>query len=346
MKASAIRHRMCWLSFLFKIGVLAQGMDAKAPPLPEFCEIAGNPVPLGVRPGWFTTSDGVRLRSAVFKPKGGGTRGTICLVHGRTEFIEKYFETISDFLARGFAVATFDWRGQGGSQRLTPSKLGHVKSFEDYWCDLKSFHADVLLPDCPGPFYLVGHSMGGLVSLLAAERDRLMFDRVFLSAPMIAIDHMPFSTRGMARFGRTLTLLGLGHASASRKDVPQSLMPFADNPLTGDALRFTRNGDILRARPDLETLAPTYGWAAAAFTAMAEAAGDAFPTEIKIPVLMLVAARDRVVSSPAIEALGLRMRTGRHIVVPGAQHELFQESDPIRAQVMAAFDAFVTNPSA
>ena len=320
-------------------------MDARVAETPEFVITDSNPVPQGARPGWFTTSDGVRLRMAVFKPRSGGTRGTVCLVHGRTEFIEKYFETISDFLARGFAVATFDWRGQGLSQRLLPNQLGHVTSFEDYWNDLKSFHANVLLPDCPGPFYLVGHSMGGLVSLMAAARDRLMFDRVFVSAPMLAIDGMPFSSTGMARYGRLMCLFGLGQRAATRNDVPQSRMPFENNPLTGDLVRFSRNTDIIRARPEIETHAPTYGWAAAAFAAMAEVTGDAFPAEIRIPVLMLVAARDRVVSSSAIEALGMRMRTGRHIVVPAAQHELFQESEPIRAQVLAAFDAFVTNPS-
>jgi len=63
-------------------------------------------------------------------------------------------------------------------------------------------------------------------------------------------------------------------------------------------------------------------------------------------VLMLAAARDEIVSTAAIETLGLRMRTGRHVVIPGARHEMFVESDAIRAQVLAAFDAFITEQSA
>ena len=53
----------------------------------------------------------------------------------------------------------------------------------------------------------------------------------------------------------------------------------------------------------------------------------------------------RVVSTAAIETLGLRMRTGRHLVIAGAQHEMFMDTNPIRGQVLAAFDAFVTEPS-
>ena len=115
--------------------------------------------------------------------------------------------------------------------------------------------------------------------------------------------------------------------------------------MTSDLPRFMRTVDTYRARPDLEIGSPTVRWSAAAFRAMAEAATDRFPGAIKIPVLMLAAARDTVVSSAAIEHLGLRMRTGKHAVIAGAKHELFMENDLVRAQVFAAFDAFITQQS-
>ena len=40
------------------------------------------------------------------------------MLTGRTEYVEKYFETIGDILERGFAVAILDWRGQGGSGKV------------------------------------------------------------------------------------------------------------------------------------------------------------------------------------------------------------------------------------
>jgi lysophospholipase len=86
-------------------------------------------------------------------------------------------------------------------------------------------------------------------------------------------------------------------------------------------------------------------WVAAAMGAMAEAERDSFPGRIRIPLLMLAAARDEVVSTAATEQLGLRMRTGRHVVIAGARHELFMENDNIRGQVLAAFDAFITEQS-
>lgn len=314
---------------------------------PKLVSIASNPVPEGARVGYFTTSDKLRLRYALW-PKGkGAPKGTICLVQGRTEYIEKYFETIEDFRQRGFAVATFDWRGQGGSDRLiADSHLGYVDRFEDYWTDLRCFHADILLPDCPLPFYLVGHSMGGLASLFAATRDRMMFDRVFLSAPMVGLHGMEESLGRTALLAETLSFVGLGRLPMARKgdQRPDEAM-YPDNPLTSDMLRYTRMVETIRADDGLYIGAPTFRWLAAAMRAMLDAGKDSFPAEVKIPLLMLAAGNDRIVSTPTIENLGLRLRTGRHMVVPGGRHELFMENDAIRGQVFAAFDAFITQQS-
>ncbi len=314
---------------------------------PTLAVVPSNPVPEGARVAYFETQDKVRLRYATF-PKGpGAPKGTICLVHGRTEFIEKYFETIADFQSRGFAVATFDWRGQGGSQRLIGNpRLGYVRRFEDYWTDLRSFHGSILLPDCPAPYFLVGHSMGGLTALEAGMRDRMMFERIFITAPLVGLDHQPLSMAGMAALAETLSLVGLGRLPVSRgSDKPLSQLKFGGNQLTSDLTRFMRGVDVVKARPDLEIGAPTLRWAAAAFRAMANAGLDSFPSAVKIPVLMLAAARDGIVSTGAIETLGLRMRSGRHVLIPGARHEMFMENDSIRGQVFAAFDAFVTGQS-
>lgn len=322
-------------------------MNAVDPGGASLVGVPSNPVPEGARVGLFETSDRVRLRYGLFPRTGPTPRGTVCLVQGRTEFIEKYFETIADFQRRGFQVATFDWRGQGGSERLIGNpRLGYVEHFDDYWTDLASFHASILLPDCPPPFYLVGHSMGGLVSLFAATRDRMMFDRIFLSAPMIALDRQPLGMLGMARLAETLCFIGLGRLPAGRPaDRVPGAASFEGNPLTADRTRYQRSIEVLAARPALLVGAPTLRWSAAAMRAMATAGDDDFPTSVKAPLLMLAAAGDQVVSPAAIEQLGLRLRVGRHLVIGAARHELFMETDAIRGQVLAAFDAFITDQS-
>ena len=131
--------------------------------------IPANPVPADVVSGTLKTRDGVSLRFARWAPP-PGRRGTVCLFQGRSEFIEKYFETVRDLRARGFAVATLDWRGQGMSDRaLRNRRKGYVRNFAEYQIDLESFINEIVLPDCPPPIFALAQSMGATVLLRAAH---------------------------------------------------------------------------------------------------------------------------------------------------------------------------------
>lgn len=122
--------------------------------------IPSNPVPEDVVSGTIKTPDGVELRFARWAPP-ANRKGTVCVFTGRSEQIEKYFETVRDLRDRGFAVATFDWRGQGhSSRRLRDPRKGYVRNFADYEIDVETFVQQVVLPDCPPPFFALAHSMG------------------------------------------------------------------------------------------------------------------------------------------------------------------------------------------
>ena len=82
-------------------------------------------------------------------------------------------------------------------------------------------------------------------------------------------------------------------------------------------------------------------WLDAAFAAMAEFRSPEFAERIRQPVLMLAAGDDTVVSAPAIAAFARHLPAGSHRVIAGAKHEMLQEDDRYRAQLWAAFDAFM-----
>src|SRR6266849_11164265 len=78
----------------------------------KLVSIPANPVPEGAVMGVLKTPAGISVRCARWPPP-SDRKGTVCIFQGRIEFIEKYFEIVRDLNARGFAVATLDWRGQG-----------------------------------------------------------------------------------------------------------------------------------------------------------------------------------------------------------------------------------------
>jgi len=139
-----------------------------------FMELVGtpkNPIPLGGSTGFIEVRKGLKLRFASWQPVLRERRGTVCIFPGRAEFIEKYFEVVGELRRRGFAVAVLDWRGQGGSSRLTRNPLrGHVNDFAEYEEDLSYFMKAVVLPDCPAPYFALGHSMASVVLFRAATK--------------------------------------------------------------------------------------------------------------------------------------------------------------------------------
>src|SRR5262245_50086924 len=153
----------------------------------DLVSIPANPVPEDVVTGILKTPDGIALRFARWAPP-PGRKGTVCLFPGRAEFIEKYFETVRDLRARGFAVAALDWRGQGGSARqLRNPRKGYVRGVAYYDVDLATLSQEVVLPDCPPPVFALAHSMGATVLMRAAHQGHRWFDRMVLLAPLIGL---------------------------------------------------------------------------------------------------------------------------------------------------------------
>jgi lysophospholipase len=307
----------------------------------KLVSIPANPVPEGAVTATIKTPDGVSLRYARWEPP-PGRKGTVVVCPGRTEFIEKYFEVVRDLRARGLTAAILDWRGQGLSDRpLADSRKSHVRDFSDYLRDLETFMNEVVLPDCPPPYFALGHSMGANVLIHSASLGHRWFDRTVLSAPMIGLppsNHMRF----MPTIARLSRLLGFGSRYVpGGSTAVEGLSAFVGNRVTSDPVRHARIAAVIEAEPALGLGSPTIAWADAAFRAMAPFADPAFPARIRHPILIVAAGRDLLVSTPAIEEFAIRLRAGAHLVISGARHEILMEQDYYRQQFWAAFDAFV-----
>ncbi len=304
---------------------------------------ARNAIPSGAKPGILVARDGTKLRYCLWNTTATKRLGTVCLFGGRTEFIEKYFETITDLCRRGFAVAMMDWRGQGGSDRPLRNPLkGHVEDFSQYDDDLRQFMTEIVLPDSPAPYYGMAHSMGAHILLRNAQTKVCWFNRLILCAPMIAIAKHSMPLPGLRYIAEAAALLGL-----SDFYVPGGTgrwwetERFEDNQVTSDRLRYDRVKDILEAAPWLGLGSPTIGWVAAATKSMAEIANLVFINGIKVPTLIIAAGNDEIVSTHAIELFASRLKNCTCIVIAGAKHEILQERDELRDQFWAAFDAYI-----
>ncbi|MCB1509879.1 MAG: alpha/beta hydrolase [Hyphomicrobiaceae bacterium] len=311
----------------------------------ELVSLARNPIPSGAVAGTFAGYDGAALRFAHWAATRGPRRGTVCIFPGHAEFIEKYFETIADLRRRGFAVAILDWRGQGGSFRpVGDPRKGHIDDFSEYDRDLVCFMREIVLPDCPPPYTVMGHSMGGHIALRNLTTLGSWFDRAVLLAPMIQLHPhiLGYPERWVALYARLMCLAGFRtrYVLGGRPDKTESTK-FADNLLTSDRERYQRNRMLEEAAPELLIGSPTVGWLDAAIRSMAYVNTVEFAEQVRIPALIFTPGRDRIVRPRSIENFAARLKSGTGVRLSQAQHELLQENDEIRARFWAAFDAYL-----
>ena len=301
----------------------------------------GNKAPDNIQCVEVVASDGVRLRAAYAIPK--NPKGTVLIFGGRAEFIERYFETMSDLMRLGYGVATFDWRGQGGSQRLLiDSNLGYINSFADYDSDIDAVYTRVLVAQCPKPFYGLAHSTGGHM-MLRALRGKKWLERAVITSPLLGLNFgaWPASIARLLATVATHTGFGkapiLGSSSQTLKD-----LPFAGNVLTSDRRRWDRDAATLVAHPELGTGAPTYSWVNATLNSIDELQKWPITQGPSCPTLIVMAGLDRLVSNTGTKAFLERAPGFSAITIADSQHEIMNEKPEIRERFLAAFGAFIS----
>ena len=286
---------------------------------------------------FYVTHQGVRIRLMVARPDIDDPRGSILFCPGRTEFIEKYFETIEDFLSRGFAVLMMDPRGQGLSDRLLDDPLkSYVASFQDYADDL-AFAAEKFAHELPKPHIVMGHSMGGCVALMSVISGVMNPSAVVCSAPMLGV--FDVETSVTAWFIKIFAALGFSKKNLPFQKQDRGIpVPFESNKLTSDLTRFKRWEAYFLTTPELRVAGPTFAWISQALKAMSYVNRNA--RQLKIPGLIIAAGGDPIVD-PASNADFAAAAGIDFKVIPGALHEVFLEKDEYRDQFFESFDVFL-----
>lgn len=293
--------------------------------------------------GYFTSYDNLSIRYGIWDCGAKTKRGSVVLLGGRKEFIEKYFETTEELKQRCFDVYSIDWRGQGLSTRMLPDRhKGFVKDFNDYSRDLNYFIHNIVKPVAVSPLIILAHSMGGHIALRFIHDHPQLVDKTVLASPMIDIN-IPFIPRRLVRsVSRLAAKNGFGHLySISSKGYSVLRNKFEGNPITSDYKRFMVEHKAIESNPDLALGGVTYGWLAAAFDSIDLLFSDGYAESITSEILIAGAGRDRIVSESAQKKICSRIGRCRFVSIPGSYHEILMENDRIREIFWNEFDKFI-----
>lgn len=241
-------------------------------------------------------------------------RSVLLVVHGLAEHSGRYESFGQDLAASGHSVFAMDLRGHGDSD----GRRGHVGRFDQLLQDVDRFRREVqgLVPP-ETPFFLVGHSLGGLIALRYLEEYSPDFRGAAVSAPWLATAlPIPHWKIALAQ-----VLTKLAPSLPMRAPVPPEYLShdpaiveaYQSDPLVHD-----------RITPRM-------------FTEISSAMGLVFQRadRIEVPLLFLLPGGDRITDPQKTHALA---RSIQQVEVtmrmfPNAYHELFNEVD--RSLVLA-----------
>lgn len=311
------------------------------------CAIPPIQTPLQI--GTLETRDGVILRTG-FWPKSSTipARGTIVILEGMGGFLELYQETADILSAMGFDVYSFDWRGQGGSTRLTKiSSLLHVENFELYLNDLSDFMLEKIKRTTKNPVFFLGISLGGHLSLRYAHDHHEELDGLILLAPMIKINTSPYPLAVAESLASCCVAVGQGERFAlgfHPHDFKGCANKF-DEKKHGDMSRYLDRCLKLSQNQHLAIGGPSFSWVAAAFDSCKKLCEDTYIEKITVPILMIISNHDHLVDKQAQRQICDSLSQCHAHFYEKAHHNILMDSDDVRNRFWDDFKNFMATIS-
>jgi lysophospholipase len=297
-------------------------------------------IPEGAHVSILPARDGWQLRCFDW-PAAGSPRGSILFQGGRGDIFEKYLETFAHWHGQGWTITSFDWRGQGGSGRLSKAaNCGHIEDFASYIDDFHDFARDWQAAT-PGPHVVIGHSMGGHLVLRALVERAVRPEAAVLIAPMLGLKS-PFGAALGERFARLLGGLGNPARSAWKTNERPYTTDTRESLLTHDHDRYSDELWWQQTDPGNVTGPPSWKWLIEAFRSTRELRDTPALAGMNVPVLALIAEIDGLVDARAALATVAKLPDAR-IVRFGEEsaHEILREGDAVRNRALGEIDGFL-----
>ncbi len=254
-----------------------------------------------------TTPD--RLRLHVWRRESSEPRAEVIIVHGFGEHSGRYGPLTDHLLAHQFSVTSYDQRGHGRSEGLP----GHINRFADYEEDLDRVISLAGSFDRARKLFIIGHSMGGLVTLRYVASRSAGLSGAVISAPLIGLAvRVPPHKLMIAKVGSHL--------------MPRLRLPNEINPKV--LSRDQEVGRAYEADPLVHRVVSTR-WFAEADRAMNQV--KAWADRVRLPVLVMHGSEDRLANVEATrEVFNQIGSTDKELIIyPGYYHELFNEPEKV-----------------
>jgi acylglycerol lipase len=215
-----------------------------------------------------------------------------------------------------------DLRGHGKSE----GRRGHILAFDDYVNDVSAI-VEVAKREMQEErkYFLLGHSMGGLIALDFALRYPTRINGVILSSPSLGIEvKVPFLKKAMGKFMSSVApglTLSNGIDITRLSHDKQVVRAYGDDPLVHDRVSARWFTEFMRVMEKVGNSAP----------------------ELKVPILMQLAGDDALTDLNASQKFfdGLTVDDKAVYVYERLYHEIYNESEELKSGPLQDLDDWI-----
>jgi len=244
---------------------------------------------------------------------------TVVLLHGNSANAW-WWQWVADAMPRDLRILALDSRGHGDSEWVSPPAYKP----HDYATDLASFIGEEVRGEPP---VIVGHSMGGIVTLAFASR------YAELARGLVVIDTAVVSSRGRDRFLHRLKAL----PTVIYPDLETAKARYRLMPNEGEI-----HADRVHAIAEKSLMAAEQGGYTLKFDRESFFGGDGLNVletirALTIPTLLVRAEKSRIMTQPSAEEAAASNPQVRLTVIAGAHHHVILEKPAECAKIIAEF---------
>lgn len=265
---------------------------------------------------------------------------SLLLVHGFSESILKFSELIHYFNGQGYEVFALEHRGHARSGRLgADSSQVHVDSWQYYVDDLQAFVQQIVRPQTQAPLLLYAHSMGGAIATALMAREPEWFQAAVLTAPMMAINTGHVGGYGAGAVASLWTGLGQSQRYMLGQG-PYQNEAFTASVGTHSQARYQWYQSQVQQQPELQHGGGSYGWLRQGLLLTRHLSQQAPLESVQTPVRLYQAELDDLVLPAQQISRVNAMPNGDWVLVSGAKHDLYRETNAWLGSYLADLFAF------
>lgn len=272
-----------------------------------------------------------------------GCRNAIVILPGLNEVVYKYRELLYDFRDPEYNFYVLDHRDQGTSDRNIPgARKCYINDFENYVRDLKKFMDMIVLPN-NDEVVIIAHSLGGVIALGYLPENQEGIKGVVLCAPMLGIETSPYPE------WIALTVANLNVKTGKGKNYVPDNGPdmdpnFETNVITGSRVRYENwtNNILFGDYPEVRNGGATYQWLYASIKGTRKIRNRT--KDIEVPIILFQAENDVYVRNRFQDKFVKERPNRKKFFVPGARHEILQETNARRDPVIKKIKMFIKDP--